>query len=117
MYVTLLEYYYGVLGSLEYSLFSLEYYQRTRIILPERVLYGAWTQNLPLDSAHPCGTPDAPGMAAFNDDRGGPGPSRPDYLTHDRWGADLEDDGPLVGLAGPFLALAGLEAIDHDADR
>jgi hypothetical protein len=88
-HVTLLEYECGVLGSIEQSLLSLARGQRTHILLPERVLYGAWTQNLPLDSAHPCLTPDAPGMAAFNDYRGRPCPPRPDYLTHGRWGSDL----------------------------
>src|SRR5438094_9127229 len=47
--------------------------QRLHALRPVRYRYGSWTQNLSLDSAHTCATPDAVGMAAFNDHHlGGP---------------------------------------------
>ena len=46
-------------------------------------------QNLSLDSAHTCATPDAVGMAAFNDHhRGGPCSPWSHALTRGRWGLD-----------------------------
>src|SRR4030095_3240562 len=71
IYGTLRIYSCGVLRIWGQSCPSLARGQRTPLFLPERGLYGAWTQNLPHDPPHACPTPDVPGMAAFNDYRGG----------------------------------------------
>src|SRR6267142_1295956 len=90
IYVTLLKYYYGVLGSLRRSLSSLVCNYRTHNLLPRRSRYGSWTQNLSLGAAHPCRAPHTAGMAAFhNHHLGGACSPGSHYLTHGRWHAHL----------------------------
>src|ERR1700704_378427 len=88
-YVTLLKYYYGVLGSLRQSLLSLVCNYRTHNILSRRSLYGAWTQNLPHHPPDTCPTPDAAGVATRHHHLGGACSPGSDYLTHGRWHAHL----------------------------
>src|SRR5882672_8531882 len=59
IYVTLLRYYYDVLGILGQSLPALVCNHRTHNLLPMRSRYGSWTQNLSHGAAH-CWRGNAP---------------------------------------------------------
>src|SRR6267378_4726887 len=84
IYVTLLRYYYDVLGSLEQSLPALVYNHRTHNLLPMRSRYGSWTQNLSLGAAHPCRAPHTAGVATRHHHLGGACSPGSHSLTHGR---------------------------------
>src|SRR6266851_8632018 len=115
-YVTLLKYYYVVLGSLRQSLPSLVCNYRTHNLLHRRSRYGAWTQNLSHDPPHACPTPDAADVATGNHHLRGACSPGSDYLTHGRWEVDFRrgrhgrDQPPLclphsIGFSGGSLDL------------
>src|SRR5712671_2452640 len=89
IYVTLLRYYYDVLGSLGQSLPALVCNHRTHNLLPMRSRYASWTQNLSHDPPHACPAPDAAGVATGHHHLGGACPPGSDYLTCRRWHATL----------------------------
>src|SRR4030095_15466263 len=119
IYGTLRIYSCGVLRSLGQSCPSLARGQRTPLFLPERGLYGAWTQNLPHDPPHACPTPDAPGVATGDEHPCRTGPTRPDDLTHGRWGPNLphcrhgRNQPPLCLQMGAAVSRAGRSRLGH----